>query len=126
MVRKLFAYIITGIIVMLFMVVTVFINYVGTDNLDSVYLLSSSQEDIVFKELNTNGHGEYLTKHDLDVALKILIERMANEGWNYVIQEGATHYFEKDGIEKATTIKVWNKYFHIYVMEDNVVNIEDQ
>lgn len=126
MVRKLFAYIITGIIIILLIAVTLFINYVGTDNLNNVYSLSTSQKDIIFKELDTNGHGEYLTKHDLPVALKFLIERMATEGWNYVIQEGAAYYFEKDGIEKATTIKVWNKYFYIYVVEDNIVNIEDQ
>ena len=74
-------------------------------------------------EDNPDGHGHYLTK--VTPPAEIIKERMKNEGWTYIEQEGAGYFFEKENRRAVVTTKIWNRSFVRITVENDVVNLAD-
>ncbi|MNJ70554.1 hypothetical protein D3C77_670250 [compost metagenome] len=89
-----------------------------------MYMLRTTDKYIVKMEGNSDGNGLYLTK--VTPPTEIIKERMENEGWTYIEQEGSGHFFEKDNQRVVITTKIWNRNFVEITVENNVVNIADE
>lgn len=75
-------------------------------------------------EENLDGNGHYLTK--VNSPAEMIKERMKNEDWTYIEQDGAGYFFEKDNQRIVVTTKIWNRSFVKIIVENNAVNIADK
>lgn len=121
--RKFTMFSIAGIILITAIVIALYINSIGVNNLKLMYTLNNTDKSIIKMEGSSDGDGHYLTKINPPTAL--IKERMQNEGWTYVEQEGAGHFFEKDNQRVVVVTKIWNRRFVEITVEDNIVNIAD-
>lgn len=113
---------ILGLVILLLLFAGLFINYVGYKNVKLIWLLNTSDQSIVRME----AEGEYLTKVENGNGSELLKERMENEGWTFVRQDGSGYFFKKANQEAVvTTRQIWNRHYIVYDVDDNVVDISD-
>lgn len=99
-----------------------YINNIEYNNVKNMYKLYTSDQKVIFVEKDNDGNRQYLTRvAEPDELLK---ERMKNDGWKFIRQDGAGYFFEKDNQEAIITIKKWNHKYFIYKVPNITVNIE--
>lgn len=109
-------------IVLVLIVGGLYVNTVGYNNVKYMYKLHTSNQKVIMIDKDVDGNGLYLTR--VDEPAELLKERMENEGWIFIRQEGAGYFFEKDKQQAIVTIKKWNHSYYIYKVPNNTINIE--
>lgn len=70
-----------------------YINNIGYNNVKNMYKLYTSDQKVIFVEKDNDGNRQYLTRvAEPDELLK---ERMKNDGWKFIRQDGAGYFLKR-------------------------------
>ncbi|MEK4252342.1 hypothetical protein [Paenibacillus sp. FSL W7-1287] len=98
----------------------IFINNIGYHNIKLITELNKNSNQI----LKMEKEGDYLTK--ANAQNERLIKKMMNEGWNFIDQEGAGYFFEKNGQETIITVKqMWSRHYVVYRVTNDAINLSE-
>lgn len=98
----------------------IFINNIGYHNIKLITELNKNSNQI----LKMEKEGDYLTK--ANAQNERLIKKMMNEGWNFIDQEGAGYFFEKNGQETIITVKqMWSRHYVVYRATNDAINLSE-
>ncbi|WP_440113677.1 hypothetical protein [Paenibacillus sp. QZ-Y1] len=115
-----------GVVVLIIILSVLYINNVGYSNVKQMYRLETGENSIVQLESITPGQERYLTKFTKsDRPRELLKDRMGNEGWTFIQQDGSGHFFEKNGQQVIVQAQRWNRFFVLYTLESDVANLAD-
>lgn len=113
-----------GLIVLLVLLVAAFIHNVGFNNVKQIYRLETTGQNVIRMDTGiTEDHERYLTKSKQP--WQLLKKRMEREGWTFIQQDGAGHFFEKNGEQIIVTSRKWNRYYEVYDLKKGLVNLAD-
>lgn len=98
----------------------IFINNIGYHNIKLITELNKNSNQI----LKMEKEGDYLTK--ANAQNERLIKKMIKEGWNFIDQEGAGYFFEKNGQETIITVKqMWSRHYVVYRVTNDAINLSE-
>jgi len=98
----------------------IFINHIGYHNIKLITELNKNSNQI----LKMEKEGDYLTK--ANAQNERLIKKMIKEGWNFIDQEGAGYFFEKNGQETIITVKqMWSRHYVVYRVTNDAINLSE-
>ncbi|MCM3634438.1 hypothetical protein [Paenibacillus camelliae] len=98
----------------------IFINNIGYHNIKLITELNKNSNQI----LKMEKEGDYLTK--ANAQNERLIKKMMKEGWNFIDQEGAGYFFEKNGQETIITVKqMWSRHYVVYRVTHDAINLSE-
>ncbi|GIO14438.1 hypothetical protein J19TS2_39930 [Cohnella xylanilytica] len=106
----------------LFLIAAVlYANSIGMSNLKRMYVLETTDRQIVEMGADERGIPQYLAK--LNRQEELLKERMSREGWTFAEQEGSGYFFEKDGRKAIVTSRIWNHRYVIFKVSGDTVDL---
>lgn len=88
-----------------------------------MYTLSTTNKAILSMNEDDKGNGYYLTKEKHP--FEVIKERMGNEGWVFIQQEGSGYFFEKGNQKAVVTTTIWHRNYVKISVEKNIVNMAD-
>ena len=109
---------IAAICLVVMVIAGLYINAIGWNNVKLMIELNKHPHAIITME----AEGEYLakSKHHRE----LLKEKMKNEGWTFIQQEGSGYFFEKNGEQAIITARqIWNRHHMVLSVNNNVVDL---
>jgi len=109
---------IAAICLVVMVIAGLYINAIGWNNVKLMIELNKHPQAIVAME----AEGEYLAKNKHH--RELLKEKMKNEGWTFIQQEGSGYFFEKNGEQAIITARqIWNRHHIVLSVNNNVVDL---
>ncbi len=112
-----------GVVLIVAIVIALYIHSIGFNNLKLMQALRTTHKSIIQMEESPDGYGIYLA--EVNLPAEMIKERMEDEDWTYVEQNGSGYFFEKDNRKVVVTTKIWNRNFLKITVENNAVNLAD-
>lgn len=108
--RYLFVFTTVGALLGIIMLSALYLQYIGLDNVKTVYALHTSDRSVV----EMNEEGKFLTRLTGTAAQELLVSYMQQEGWTYTGQEGSGYFFAKDEEKAIITATIWRRGYTMY------------
>ncbi|RIX51729.1 type II toxin-antitoxin system HicA family toxin [Paenibacillus nanensis] len=109
---------IAGLILFCLLLAGLYVHNMGLNNIKLMYELHRNNHSILRMETE----GQYVTK--TSYKNERLLEKMKEEGWTFVGQEGSGYFFERNGQKTIVTAKqIWNRHYIMYQVTDHAVDL---